>query len=348
MKQFYRASNTTSAALLIGALGLVCLGSHAWAQSAGALATSPYVPFPSPAAQKPAAQKPALESCPCAPTKPGVAADAAPKAQKPAAPFVSGGQVLPIVMFRGTPAAPLPKPAYVSLVPVPLSLPPVGAQPAPTAPAAAPPVAAPILQVATAPSAPPPPAPASAPAPMSQAKAEKPAGPFKRIWRDTKKSVIQDVPEALADALPWVDRGQKDEPIEQVLARVSADLSRASARDPEWINPAESELRELSKRLSTLAEPPADGTLGGVVTPVVEVDAAGRPFRPRPIWPGASGRPETQSRPTALVTGSTIQQGPEAIGQRLPPPTDWVEEEETASKPPPQQVVAKRAKRPSK
>ena len=316
MKQSYRASNTTSAALLIGALGLVCLGSHAWAQSAGALATSPYVPVPSPAAQK------------------------------PAAPFVSGGQVLPIVMFRGTPAAPLPKPAYVSMVPVPLALPPEVAQPAPTAPAVAPPVAAPILQVATAPSAPPPPAPALAP--MSQAKAEKPAGPFKRIWRDTKKSVIQDVPEALADALPWVDRGQKDESIEQVLARVSADLSRASARDPEWINPAESELRELSKRLSTLAEPPVDGTLGGVVTPVVEVDAAGRPFRPRPIWPGASGRPEAQSRPTALVTGSTIQQGPEAIGQRLPPPTDWVEEEETASKPAPQQVVAKRAKRPSK
>jgi hypothetical protein len=182
-----------------------------------------------------------------------------------------------------------------------------------------------------------------------QVNREKPAGPFKRIWRDTKKSVVEDIPEALADALPWVDRGNKDEPIEQVLARVSADLSRASAKDPEWINPAESELRELSKRLSTLAEPPESGLTGSAAGNVPEQDTANRPFRPRPIWPGASGRPEMQSRPTALVTGSTIQQGPEAVGQRLPPPTDWVEDEEKAApKPPAQQVVAKRVKRPTK
>jgi hypothetical protein len=278
------------------------------AQSAGAFATSPYVPF------IPSAKPATVPAMGAKPMKQG------PQAAN------NAGQVLPLVMFRGKPAAPLPKPAVVSMVPVAIALPAEAPKPAP--------VEAPVLQVAA--------------QPALAAKAVKPSGPFKRIWRDTKKSVMQDIPEALADALPWVDRGDKDEPIEQVLARVSSDLSRASAKDPEWINPAESELRELSKRLSTLAEPPANGTPSAAVATMPEHDTANRPFRPRPIWPGSSGRPEMQSRPTALVTGSTIQQGPEAIGQRLPPPTDWVEEEEMAPKPPAQQVVAKRSKRPSK
>ncbi|MFM1976461.1 MAG: hypothetical protein RL145_1307, partial [Pseudomonadota bacterium] len=234
----------------------------------------------------------------------------------------------------------LPKPAVVSMVPVQMALPPETPQPAAPVMLPSTPVALPVQRVAA------PPAPQ--PTPTQTVKREKPAGPFKRIWRDTKKSVVEDIPEALADALPWVDRGDKDEPIEQVLARVSSDLSRASAQDPEWVNPAESELRELSKRLATLAEPPVGPASEAAVATLPEVGSANRPFRPRPIWPGASGRPEMQSRPTALVTGSTIQQGPEAVGQRLPPPTDWVEEEEKAPKPPPQQVVAKRAKRPTK
>ena len=328
MNQLSRAFKLSSTARLWGALGAMCVSTSAMAQSAGAFATSPYVPF------VPAA-KAATEACACPAIKPAAAPAISAKSMKPEPHTAStAGQVLPIVMFRGKPAAPLPKPAVVSMVPVAIALPAEAPkQPAPVTVAPAP-VAAPILHVATQPAA--------------QAKAVKPAGPFKRIWRDTKKSVVQDIPEALADALPWVDRGVKDEPIEQVLARVSSDLSRASAKDPEWINPAESELRELSKRLSTLAEPPAAGAPSAAVTSMPEHDTANRPFRPRPIWPGASGRPEMQSRPTALVTGSTIQQGPEAIGQRLPPPADWVEEEEMAPKPPAQQVVAKRSKRPSK
>jgi len=329
MNQSSRASKLNSAALFWGALGAMCLSTSAMAQSAGAFATSPYIPFMSP-------PKPAGEACACVATKSAALPSGVVKPIKsePSI-YSSGGQVLPIVMFRGKPAAPLPRPAVVSMVPVAIALPPEAPQqmaPVPVAPA---PVAAPVLRVAA--------------QPAVQVNREKPAGPFKRIWRDTKKSVVEDIPEALADALPWVDRGNKDEPIEQVLARVSADLSRASAKDPEWINPAESELRELSKRLSTLAEPPESGLTGSAAGNVPEQDTANRPFRPRPIWPGASGRPEMQSRPTALVTGSTIQQGPEAVGQRLPPPTDWVEDEEKAApKPPAQQVVAKRVKRPTK
>ncbi len=308
MNQLSRAFNLSLTAKLWGALGALCVSTSAMAQSAGAFATSPYVPF-IPSATP--ATVPAMR--------------AKPMKQEPQA-ANKAGQVLPLVMFRGKPAAPLPKPAFVSMVPVAIALPAEAPKPAP--------VEAPVLPMAA--------------QPALEAKVNKPAGPFKRIWRDTKKSVMQDIPEALADALPWVDRGDKDEPIEQVLARVSADLSRASAKDPEWINPAESELRELSKRLSTLAEPPANSTSSAPSMSLPEHDTANRPFRPRPIWPRSSGRPEMQSRPTALVTGSTIQQGPEAIGQRLPPPTDWVEEEEMAPKPPAQQVVAKRSKRPSK
>ncbi|MFY7760662.1 hypothetical protein [Aquidulcibacter sp.] len=330
MNQSYRSSNLSSAVRLCGTLGILCLSSGAMAQSAGAFATSPYVPL------MPAA-KPSPAACVCAEPKQAVAPSVAPKPMKPEPQLVgAGGQILPIVMFRGTPAAPLPKPAVVSMVPVAIALPTEPQKPAAPVILAPPPVAAPAQQIA------------AKPAPAPAAKREKPAGPFKRIWRDTKKSVVQDIPEALADALPWVDRGAKDEPIEQVLARVSSDLSRASAQDPEWVNPAESELRELSKRLATLAEPPADTESAPTRVSMPEQDSANRPFRPRPIWPGASGRPEMQSRPTALVTGSTIQQGPEAVGQRLPPPTDWVEDEEKAPKPPAQQVVAKRAKRPSK
>jgi hypothetical protein len=330
MNQSYRATSLSSAVRLCGALGVLCVGTSALAQSAGAFATSPYVPF------IPAA-KPSPTACMCPETKQAVTTPVAPQPMKPVPPVVgTNGQVLPIVMFRGTPAAALPKPAVVSMVPVAIALPAEAPKPAAPMTLAPPPVAAPIQHIA------------AAPVPAPAAKREKPAGPFKRIWRDTKKSVVQDIPEALADALPWVDRGDKDEPIEQVLARVSQDLSRASAQDPEWVNPAESELRELSKRLATLAEPPADSASAPIPLAMPEQDTANRPFRPRPIWPGASGRPEMQSRPTALVTGSTIQQGPEAVGQRLPPPTDWVEEEEKAPKPPAQQVVAKRAKRPAK
>lgn len=314
MNQPYQASKLFSAAPFWGALGFFCFSTSAIAQSAGAFATSPYIQFAPPA-------EPVSVGCQCAGAKPAVIPTVIAKPITSRLPTSgTGGQVLPIVMFRGTPAEPLTKPAVVSMRPVAIASPLEAPKPAVPVIFAPPPVAEPVLRVAA--------------TPVPSAKREKPAGPFKRIWRDTKKSVVEDIPEALADALPWVDRADKDEPIEKVLARVSADLSRASAKDPEWINPAEGELRELSKRLATLAAPPATGIAGATVATLPEQDTANRPFRPRPIWPGTNGRPEMQSRPTALVTGSTIQQGPEAIGQRLPPPTDWVEEEVQAPKPP--------------
>ncbi|MFN8731730.1 MAG: hypothetical protein ACK5ZD_01050, partial [Hyphomonadaceae bacterium] len=70
------------------------------AQSAGAFATSPYVPF------LPSAKPAAVPSIRVEPMKPEVQTAS------------STGQVLPIVMFRGKPPAPLPKPAVVLMAPV--------------------------------------------------------------------------------------------------------------------------------------------------------------------------------------------------------------------------------------
>jgi hypothetical protein len=75
------------------------------AQSAGAFATSPYVPF------LPSAKPAAVLAIRAEPMKPEVQTAS------------STGQVLPIVMFRGKAPAPLPKPAVVSMAPVAIGLP---------------------------------------------------------------------------------------------------------------------------------------------------------------------------------------------------------------------------------
>jgi hypothetical protein len=139
-----------------------------------------------------------------------------------------------------------------------------------------------------------------------------------RIVQDSGRGLTYDLPEALADTLPWVDRDRKNEPFEAVLARVANDLNRASLADPEWARGAQREIHALSKRLDRLPEPPPlpvqqvglDGAL--MLDPFPNLET--RPFRPRPIWPGASGRPETQMRPTTIVTETGLQQGPRATG----------------------------------
>jgi hypothetical protein len=145
---------------------------------------------------------------------------------------------------------------------------------------------------------------------------------FARIWRDSKTGLLHDAPEALADALPWVDKSQKAEPIQEVLSQVVDDLNRAASQDPEWVNPAERELRELSKRLSTLSAPPPmppkSASSGDGMTPSLEEISTGRRFRPRPIWPGATVTAEVQSRPATVVTDAALDEGPSTEGQLLP------------------------------
>jgi hypothetical protein len=141
-------------------------------------------------------------------------------------------------------------------------------------------------------------------------------GAISRIIRDTGRGITYDLPEGVANNLPWVDRDRKTEPFEAVLARVADDLNRATHTDPQWAFGAQREIRELSKRLDRLPEPPP------MPAPIQTAQLAeaeplagqSRPFRPRPIWPGASGRPEEQVRPSTIVTHTGLQSGPRSEG----------------------------------
>ncbi|GBF57132.1 hypothetical protein PbB2_00792 [Candidatus Phycosocius bacilliformis] len=310
-----------SSALCLGAMGLSLPATHAFAQSPGALATSPYLPQIGP--DKAVSGAPVTASI--GPNQP------LPKAVALQTDAGSHRLPVPIVVFQGRPASPITLPAAADIIP--LHAIPSPAEISQLQNASSAPVPLPLAQTVT--------------APQKEA-SPKPPSAFRRIWRDTRKSVVHDVPEALADALPWVDRPRKDEPLDDVLARVSSDLARASAHDPEWVGPAETELRQLSKRLSTLAEPTPISMTPETARQPVSAPVEVRPFRPRPIWPGASGRPEPQSRPVAVATGTEVQPGPQAQGRRLPPPTDWVEDEPAAEKSPSPRVVPKRPRRPSR
>ena len=175
---------------------------------------------------------------------------------------------------------------------------------------------------------------------------------FARIWRDSKTGLLHDAPEALADALPWVDKSQKAEPIQQVLNQVVDDLNRAAAQDPEWVNPAERELRELSKRLSTLSAPPPlppkAASFGDGMSPSFEEISTGRRFRPRPIWPGATVTAEVQSRPATVVTDTALDDGPPTEGQLLPLVADSGEGGRRATQPSTKKASAKRTSRRSR
>jgi hypothetical protein len=127
--------------------------------------------------------------------------------------------------------------------------------------------------------------------------------------------VVRDAPEALANALPWVDRDRKNEPIDVVLGRVADELSRADAADPEWVLGAERELRALDARLQRLPEPPPAQPVAPVLPEPVVTGPDERPFQPRPVWPGARVTHEPQRRPSALGSGTEQLDGPLAEGR---------------------------------
>lgn len=142
-----------------------------------------------------------------------------------------------------------------------------------------------------------------------------PRGPVRRILQDTGRGLAHDLPEAVADALPWVDRDAKNEPFDEVLDRVAEDLNRAARADPAWALPAQREIRALSQRFNTLSAPPPLTQAFDDTRPAAGLASADdRPFRPRPIWPGAAGRPEAQVRPVTLVTVAEQQAGPRVSG----------------------------------
>jgi hypothetical protein len=294
--------------LTLAGLIVAPLGSLAFAQSSAAFATVPYLPntVPLPDVQAPKA----------APSKPAIV-PTTPKYKGPA----------PIVMFRAStpPPVPVPQASAVNMEPS-EAVPQLQSAPRPYSivnqaqrdaasstwnPANLDDVMAPpVVAGMTAPVAPT--LPRYAPVSHS-AQPHRPA--IKRILQDTGRSLVYDVPEAVADALPWVDRDAKNEPFDQVLERVSEDLNRAAVADPAWALPAQREIRALSKRLEMLPAPPPLTQNSGDSRPVAIIAGLeDRPFRARPIWPGTSGRPEAQVRPITIITASGQQDGPRATG----------------------------------
>jgi|GEM_PF-3198638 len=131
--------------------------------------------------------------------------------------------------------------------------------------------------------------------------------------------IATDSVEAVADLLPWVDRERKDEPIEEVLARVADELARARAADPEWVLPAEQELRALAKRIGSLPAPPVgQATEQGSPLPV----PPSRSYALRPLWPGADGSPEVRRRPVSPTTESGFEMAPSSTADSVGPYVD--------------------------
>ena len=128
-------------------------------------------------------------------------------------------------------------------------------------------------------------------------------GPIKAIYQDTKSAIANDVPQALADHLPWVDTNRKQENFESVLDRVSDNLQRASAADPEWAYPAQSEIRELAQKLDKLPSPPQyrDETVYKDYDPKHEDITTSTGYHKRPVWGGANASSAEQpQKPVAL------------------------------------------------
>lgn len=261
----------------------------------------------------PAVERPSASTMPLISLVPGIADPQLPSLSR----ATTGQTAMPVVMFRANPppehgpvqqevtvAKPPPEPAYQTVWQPPVQAP-----------------APPPHQYVTDTSALP--------------RLRETRGPWTRIYQDSRRAVVRDLPEALADSLPWVDRDRKDESLDEVLARVSDELTRARISDPEWANAAERELRALDARLLMMPEPPPEAA-ASISSEAEPANRHARPFRPRPVWPGAQATSEPQVRPATLTTFGIEETGPTALGVAgtWAPPID-IEPPETAPQPPP-------------
>lgn len=135
-----------------------------------------------------------------------------------------------------------------------------------------------------------------------------PRGPFKAIYQDTKTAIIKDIPVAIADALPWVDKDKKNKDYEIVLKQVADSLNRAKTADPEWVLPAKDELFELYKKLEEMPAPPQikEEYQFSAKSETANIDE--RPFKKRPIWPGAKTNVEVSVRPISITNNGLDDQ----------------------------------------
>lgn len=266
-------------------------------------------PTPAP----PAAEGPSPPTLPLVSLVPGVTDLQLPSLSR----ATTGQTAMPVVMFR---AYPRPEPSPVQQEAAVSKPPPEPAYHAMWQPPALTQTAPPYQYVTDA---------------IALPRLREPRGPWTRIYQDSRRAVVRDLPETLADSLPWVDRDRKDERLDEVLARVSDELNRARVSDPEWANAAERELRALGARLDRMPEPPPEAAAS--ISPQTEpANRHARPFRPRPVWPGAQATSEPQVRPATLTTFGIEESGPTAMGVAgtWTPPFD-VEPTEIAPQPPP-------------
>lgn len=132
-------------------------------------------------------------------------------------------------------------------------------------------------------------------------KTNKPRGPIKAIYQDTKTAIVKDIPIAIADALPWVDKDKKNKDYEIVLKQVADSLNRAKMSDPEWVLPAKDELFELYRKLEELPQAPQLKEEYQMAAKYENQSLDERPFKKRPIWPGAKANVEVSVRPISVT-----------------------------------------------
>lgn len=136
--------------------------------------------------------------------------------------------------------------------------------------------------------------------PQNTIKGGRVRGPWRAIYEDTKSAIKNDVPQAIADYLPWVDYERKQVPFNEVLGKVANGLDRAYQEDPEWAASLKPELMDLARKMDAMPSPPQYKAEYAVE----EIDQASpsKSFKKRPVWPGAKFANEEQIRPFALTS----------------------------------------------
>lgn len=132
-------------------------------------------------------------------------------------------------------------------------------------------------------------------------------GPWRAIYEDTKSAIKNDLPQALADSLPWVDYERKQIPFDIVLNKVADGLNRASKEDPEWAINLKPELMDLARKMDAMPSPPQ--YKAEYAATEIKDEIAAKSFKKRPVWPGAKITDEEQIRPFALTSQTENELG---------------------------------------
>jgi hypothetical protein len=125
-------------------------------------------------------------------------------------------------------------------------------------------------------------------------------GPIAAIYQDTKTAIVKDVPQNVADVLPWVDKERKNQNYDKTLAIVADSLSRANQSDKEWAKPIANDLAQLARKIETLPNPPQ---YQEEIRPtrLQNQYSEERDYQARPIWQKTAQNQEVGKRPIRLT-----------------------------------------------